>query len=72
MNLATLKQNRGAIVVAIGEDRHLSQLQSSGIQPGANIELVGRTSSHGLLVKVDDTRLVLSRDLAEEIICSYI
>ena len=71
MNLATMEQNRGAVVIAIGEDRYVSRLRSSGIRPGASIELIGRTSSRGLLVKVDDTRLVLSRDLAEKISCKY-
>lgn len=66
-----MEQNRGAVVIAIGEDRYLNRLQSSGIRLGASIELIGRTSSRGFLVKVDDTRLVLSYDLAEKINCSY-
>lgn len=71
MNLTALKQNRRAVVVAIRDDRHLNRLRSSGIRPGAKIELVGRTSSRGFLVKVDDTRLVLGYDLAEKISCDY-
>lgn len=71
MNVTALKQNRQAVVVAIGDDRYLSRLRSRGIRPGAKIELVARTSSRGFLVKVDDTRLVLGYDLAEKIRCDY-
>ncbi|HUW87018.1 MAG TPA: FeoA family protein [Candidatus Paceibacterota bacterium] len=72
MNMTAMEQNRRAVVVTIGDDRHLNRLRSSGIRAGANIELVGRTSSRGFLVKVDDTRLVLGYDLAEKITCDYI
>ncbi|MDP1720336.1 MAG: FeoA family protein [Candidatus Nanopelagicaceae bacterium] len=71
MNLATVEPNRRAVVVAIREDRHLSRFRALGILPGASIEVVGRTSSRGVLVKVDDTRLVLGQDLAEKISCTY-
>lgn len=71
MNLATVKHNEEAVIDSIGQDRYLSRLRSVGIRPGASIEVVGRTSSRGFLVKVDDTRLVLSYDLAEKISCSY-
>ena len=72
MKVTALIQNKRAVVVAIGDDRYLSRLRSSGIRPGAKIELVARTSSRGYLVKVDDTRLVLGYDLAEKIRCDYI
>ena len=71
MNLTDLEQNKEAVVISIRDDRHLSRLRSSGIRPGAKIELVGRTSSRGFLVKVDDTRLVLGYEIAEKISCAY-
>jgi Fe2+ transport system protein FeoA len=71
MNLTDLEQNKEAVVISIRDDRHLSRLRSSGIRPGANIALVGRTSSRGFLVKVDDTRLVLGYEIAEKISCAY-
>lgn len=69
MDLSTLDHNQMAFISKLGSQQ--GRLNSVGIRPGADIQVLGRTSSRGYLVKVDDTRLVLSRELARTIECTY-
>lgn len=69
MDLSTLGHNRMALISKLSGQQ--DRLNSVGIRPGADIQVLGRTSSRGYLVKVDDTRLVLSRELARTIECTY-
>lgn len=71
MNLPTLEYNREAVIGELGQQTNPERLHSVGIRPGANIEILSRTSAGGLLVKVDDTRVVLSLELAKTIDCAY-
>lgn len=71
MNLAQVKHHRMALVGALNEATYSARLLAVGIHPGATIEILSRTSSRGLLVKVDDTRVVLSLELASQIECCY-
>lgn len=71
MNLPSLKYNKVAVVGELGEQRNLKRLHSVGIRSGATIEVLSRASSGGFLIKVDDTRLVLSLELAQKIDCTY-
>ena len=71
MKLARLEHHRIAVVGGLDEATNSVRLQSVGIHPGAAIEILSATSSRGLLVKVDDTRLVLSLELASKIECYY-
>ena len=69
MNLTALDQNAMAIVTGLGDKEQESRLRSAGIRVGAGVEVLGRTSARGYLIKVDDTRLVLSQELAQTIDC---
>ena len=71
MNLSALERNRVAVISKVGDQKQEDRLRSVGIRLGAGIQVIGRTSSRGYLVKVDDTRLVLSRELAQTIDCTY-
>lgn len=71
MDLSALELNTMAIVTKVGHKREENRLRSVGIRVGARIQVLDRTSSHGYRVKVDDTRLVLSHELAQTIDCIY-
>lgn len=71
MDLSALDLNQMAVVSKLGDQRQEDRLRSVGIRIGAEVQVIGRTSSRGCLVKVDDTRLVLSRELAQTIDCTY-
>jgi len=71
MELSSLELNTMAVVTKAGHKREEDRLRSVGIRIGACIQVLDRTSSHGYRVKVDDTRLVLSQELAQTIDCIY-
>lgn len=71
MDLSALDLNQMAVVSKLGDQWQEGRLRSVGIRIGAKVQVIGRTSSRGYLVKVDDTRLVLSRELAQTIDCTY-
>lgn len=71
MKLPSLEYNKMAVVDELGEQKNLKRLHLAGIRPGATIEVLSRASSGGFLIKVDDTRLVLSLELAQKIDCTY-
>lgn len=71
MNLPFLELNTMAIVTKVSHKREEDRLRSVGIRIGAQIQVLDRTSARGYRVKVDDTRLVLSQELAQTIDCIY-
>ncbi len=71
MKLPSLSHNREAVIGQLGQQANPERLHSVGIRPGVTIEVLSRTSAGGLLVKVDDTRVVLGLELAKTIDCAY-
>lgn len=71
MDLPDVDLNKVVTISTIGRAAITAQLESVGLRAGATIKVLGRTASRGLLVKVDDTRVVIGFELARSIICTY-
>ena len=56
-----------ARVIGVVEGPYATRLASFGIRPGAQIQILGKTTGAGLIVKVEENRVAIHRSMAREI-----
>lgn len=72
MLLNQLARGNTAIVLSFSDELFCQQLRRAGLRAGTEITVLSRTASRGYLLKIDDTRIAISRKVAADITCELI
>lgn len=67
MNASQLTNGQAAIVTDVEPNAMQSKLISLGVRRGATIQLIRKTSSKGLLFRIEDHRAVIHNSIAKHI-----
>ena len=67
MNAAELARGQAAIVTDVAANPMQSKLISLGVRRGANIQLIRKTTSKGLLFRIEEHRAVIHTSIAQHI-----
>lgn len=67
MKLVEVKPGQRVFILdLLGKERILEKVQAMGLRKGREVEVLGRLGRN-ILLKVDNTRIVISKDLAKNI-----
>lgn len=67
MKLASCSPSQPATVKWVDEGPYAVRLASLGIRPGAHIQIIGKTTGSGLILKVEENRVAIHRSMADQI-----
>jgi len=56
-----------ATVSQVADGPYATRLASFGIRPGAQIQIIGKTTGSGLILKVEENRVAIHKSMAQEI-----